>query len=273
MSFLEVPGARLYYEAIGNGPLLLLVPGASGSGDSFRGVVQHLAANYRVIIYDRRGFSRSQLHGAQDYQHRLASDADDVRQLIDHLSDGPATIFGASSGGIVALEVLTRHVTVVGTLIPFEPPVVRWLPDGQTWLDAFSDMYEFYRGAGVGPALQRFREQAFAEPDRQIMARAMDPSNPVALANATYWLEHELRQYPAVRLDFDVLRVHADRILPAAGLESHGTPVHRAIAALAGNLGRPLIELPSGHLGCISHPADFARELLRALALAKSRPL
>ncbi|MGH3803284.1 MAG: alpha/beta fold hydrolase [Pseudonocardiaceae bacterium] len=60
-----------------------------------------------VVTYDRRGFSRSQLDGPRDYDHRLEIDADDIRRLIEHLSDEPATIFGSSSGGVVVLEVLT----------------------------------------------------------------------------------------------------------------------------------------------------------------------
>src|SRR5918994_3852358 len=86
---LEVPGARLYYETHGSGPVMLMVPGAGGTADSFARVREYLAAHYTVVTYDRRGFSRSQLDGLQDYAHRLETDADDVRRLIEHLSDEP----------------------------------------------------------------------------------------------------------------------------------------------------------------------------------------
>ena len=171
-SILEVPGARLYYETHGSGPVMLMVPGATGTADSFRGVTEHLVAHYTVVIYDRRGFSRSQLDGPQDYAHRLETDADDVRRLIEHVSDKPATVFGSSSGGIVVLEVLTRHPSVVRTLVPHEPPAVRQLPHGQKWVDFFFGIYDLYRQSGMEPALKKFREQAFAESDRQHMASA-----------------------------------------------------------------------------------------------------
>jgi pimeloyl-ACP methyl ester carboxylesterase len=35
MSYFEVPGARLYYETRGTGPLLLLIPGANGDANVF----------------------------------------------------------------------------------------------------------------------------------------------------------------------------------------------------------------------------------------------
>ena len=85
MSLFKVPGAQLYYEVTGSGPLLILIPGARGEGEIFRQVARKLASQYQVVTYDRRGFSRSQLDGSQDYAHRLDTDADDVRRLIEHL--------------------------------------------------------------------------------------------------------------------------------------------------------------------------------------------
>ena len=261
MSILGVPGARLYYETHGSGPLMVMVPGATGVADAFRMVTEHLAAHYTVVIYDRRGFSRSQLDGPQDYDRRLETDADDVRRLIEHVSDEPATVFGASSGGVVALEVLTCHPSVVRALVPFEPPAVRQLPDGQKWVDFFAGIYDLYRQYGIEPALNKFRQHAFAESDRQVMARA--PKNE---ANATYWFEHELRQYPAVDLDLDTLTAHADQIVPVVGRESLGRPTYEVNVELGKKLGQDVIELPGGHVGYVTQSAEFAREFVQSLA-------
>ena len=250
MSILEVPGARLYYEIHGSGPLLLLVPGANGTADIFKMVTEHLAAYYTVVTYDRRGFSRSHLDGPQDYDHRLATDVDDVRRLVEHVSDQPATIFGGSSGAIIALAVLARHPSVVRTLVPFEPPAVRQLPNRQKWLDFFFEVYDLYRQSGMQLAVEEFRTQAFAESDRQAMARA--PKNEYTLANAGYWFEHELRQYPAVDLDLDALKAHANRIVLLVGRESRGYPCYEVNVELGKNLGRDVIELPGGHVGYVS---------------------
>src|SRR5437660_3457064 len=86
MSTLKVPGAQLSYEVNGDGPLLILIPGARGEGEVFRPLAHALAAQYQVVTYDRRGFSRSELDGPQDYDYRLDTDADDVRRLIEHLT-------------------------------------------------------------------------------------------------------------------------------------------------------------------------------------------
>jgi acetyltransferase/esterase len=264
MSVLDVPGARLSYETHGSGPLLLLVPGASGSADNFQRVTQHLATHYTVVIYDRRGFSRSQLDGPQDEGHRLATDADDVWRLIECVSDEPATVFGGSSGAIIALELLVRRPSVVRTLVSHEPPAVRLLADGQKWIDFFSEVYDLYRQSGMEPALKKFREYAFAESDRQAMSRA--PKNEYTLANTSYWFEHELRQYPAVELNLDALKVHAERIVLTAGRESRGYPCYKVSVELGKKLGRDLIELPGGHVGLLSQAAALAGEFMQALA-------
>ncbi len=129
MSTLTVPGAQLYFEVIGDGPLLIMIPGAAGTGEVFRPLIGPLAEQYQVVTYDRRGFSRSELDGPQDYDHRLDTDADDVRRLIEELTDKPAIVFGNSSGAIVALEVLIRFPQWVDTVVAHEPPVVNLLPD------------------------------------------------------------------------------------------------------------------------------------------------
>lgn len=260
MSTLDVPGARLYHETHGTGPLLVMVPGASGVADSFGPVAPYLAARYTVLVYDRRGFSRSRLVGPQDHDRRLNTDADDVRRLVERIGDGPATVFGASSGALVALATLTHHPSAVRTVIPFEPPAVRLLSDGQRWIDAFADAYELYRRSGAEPALTTFRERTFPVSDQRIMAHA-----PKHGANTAYWFEHELRQYPRADLDLDALAGRADRIVPAAGRDGAGFPAHDATLALATRLGRSVLDLPGGHVGFLSHPAEYARALLDAL--------
>jgi pimeloyl-ACP methyl ester carboxylesterase len=234
-STLEVPGARLHYETHGSGPLLVMIPRASGTADAFRRVAEHLGTHYTVALYDRRGFSRSRLLGEQDYDRRLDTDTDDVRRLIEHLSDQPATVFGANSGAIIALEVLTHHPSVVRTLVPFEPPAVRLLPDGQKWVDFFYEVYD-----------------------------AMDLNKSEhSRTNAIYWFEHELRQYPTVNLD--TLTAHADRILLAVSRESQGYPCREVNVELGKKLGQRVVDMPGGHVGCMTYAAQFATDLTQAL--------
>lgn len=262
---LAVPGARLAYETFGNGPLLVMIPGATGVAGGFRRVAKFLAAQHTVLLYDRRGFSRSVLIGDQDYAHRLETDADDVIRLIEEVGSGPATIVGTSSGALVALSAAAHNPAVVHTVVPFEPPALTLLPDGQQWIEFFDELYWVFRRDGAPEALSRFRERTFTESDRQAMANA--PRNDADLA---YWFEHELRQYPTTAVDLEFSSGLAARILPAIGRNSHGYPACEATIQLAFRLGRDILELPGGHIGHLTHTEHFATELAAALAAARA---
>jgi pimeloyl-ACP methyl ester carboxylesterase len=266
MSTLDVPGAQLYYEVSGSGPLLILISGASGTGESFRPLVSHLTSQYQVVIYDRRGFSRSHLDGPQDYDHRLSTDADDVRRLIAHLTDQPATVFGNSSGALVALEVLIQYPERVQIVVAHEPPVITLLPDAAKRLAFLDRVYDTYQKQGVPNAMQQFASGTLGSIDRQVVAQALcENANTYALSNAGYWMEHELRQYPRVVLDLATLEVLAEQVVLVGGRDSQDQVPYQSTRVLARQLGLEVVDLPGGHLGFMASPAVFAQEFLIAL--------
>jgi acetyltransferase/esterase len=266
MSYFEVSGARLYYETRGTGPLLLLIAGANGDANVFPPLADLLAADFTVVTYDRRGYTRSALDGAQDYAHRLETDADDARRLIEHLCDEPAAVFGTSSGGVIALRLLIDHPQAVRALVAFEPSAMRLLSDAEKWFAFFDELYDLYRQSGPAPARTRFVQQCFPPVDHPVMNRIPDPERaPTAIANAIYFFERELRQYTATEFDLEKLSQRAGMIIPAAGLASVGFPAGDIACALSVRLHRDLLELPDGHVGYVTSSEEFARRLVRRL--------
>lgn len=268
MRILKVPGAQLSYDVSGSGPLLILIPGASGTGESFRPLEHQLISHYQVVTYDRRGFSRSTLDGPQDDIHRLTTDADDVRRLIEHVTDQPAIVFGSSSGAIVALEVLSRFPEHVQLVVAHEPPAVTLLPNAATWLTFFEGVYDTARKEGVAIAQRQFAEGVLGSADRQVMERVRRKqanANDYFLANARYWIEHELRQYPRSELNLVALAAHAERIVLAGGQASHDQMTYQPNTVLAHQLGCDVIHFPGGHLGFLSFPEEFAKALVTVL--------
>ncbi len=272
MSELQVPGARLYYETVGSGPPLVLIPGGNGTAHIFGAMAQHLSQHFTVTTYDRRGFARSRLDGPQDYERRLQTDADDALKVIELVATAPASVFGPSSGAVVGLQALTERPDLFDKLIAYEPPAMKQLPDGQHWLDLCDKVYDIYRRRGIPPALDLFNREIFPPQDVAFFARLRDISQPPVRAAVEYWFEHELRQYTAVDLEIDTLARHAGRIAIAAGRDSRGYPLHEVCSRLASTLRQALTELPGGHTGYATHAAEFAPSLAELLAPIASAP-
>ena len=78
-------------------------------------------------------------------------------------------------------------------------------------------------------------------------------------------MEHELRQYRRVELDLEALEAAASRIVLAGGRDSRDQLTYQPNRVLARQLGREIVDFQGGHLGFMSHPAEFAKELMNAL--------
>lgn len=102
MAFLKVgtennADIELYYEDRGTGKPVVLIHGWPLNGASWeRQVAVLLAAGYRVITYDRRGFGRS---SAPSTGYEYDTLAGDTYRLIEALDLQEATLVGFSMGG------------------------------------------------------------------------------------------------------------------------------------------------------------------------------
>lgn len=155
---LRVRGATLHYEVRGRGSLLLLIPGGAGDAASFDGIADDLADEYTVATYDPRGLSRSTLDDTEAEQ-RVDQHADDALRVLELLSPGePARVFGASSGAIVALHLLTAHPERVERVVAHEPPVVEVLPDAPQHRALIARVQETLRTQGLMESMAVFAD-------------------------------------------------------------------------------------------------------------------
>ncbi|MFI0816555.1 alpha/beta fold hydrolase [Streptomyces sp. NPDC021098] len=269
---LKVPGARLYYEVRGTGPVLLLIPGGAGDAASYDHAAAALADRYTVVSYDRRGASRSTLDDPPADQ-RVEVHGEDAFLLLDAVApDGaPAYVFGCSAGAIVAMELLARHPERVRLAIAHEPPLVELLPDAARQRAFFAEVRAAYRRDGIGAAMAVMAEgtgpaEGAARRDR---AAEPPPFPPEVIermtANFPYYLEHVLCPFTGHVPDLEALAAVSERLVPAGGRESHGLLLYRPAVALAERLGTEVVDFPGGHAGLGEHPAEFTEVLSRTL--------
>ncbi|HEX5923303.1 MAG TPA: alpha/beta hydrolase [Baekduia sp.] len=126
MAELEANGVRLYYELYGSGEPLALVHGAWADATFWQSVVPGLAESFRVLVYDRRGHSRSE---RPDAQGSVDEDGDDLAALLEALDLAPAHVATNSAGGNVALRLAMRRPDVFRLLCCHEPPLWGLLED------------------------------------------------------------------------------------------------------------------------------------------------
>ncbi len=120
MSELSVNGIRLYYEEHGEGAPILCIHGTSSSALMWAEAVGTLARLGRVIVYDRRGCTRSER--PQPYERTSVSEhAEDAAALLDALRAAPAIVIGRSYGGAVAIELARLYADLVRALVLLEP--------------------------------------------------------------------------------------------------------------------------------------------------------
>lgn len=94
MARARVNGVDLFYEVVGEGEPLVLVHGSWVDHETWQRVVPRLAQSFRVLVYDRRGHSRSERPPGRRSRRQ---DEDDLAALIEMLG-APAHVAGNSSG-------------------------------------------------------------------------------------------------------------------------------------------------------------------------------
>lgn len=267
----EVPGATLYVEVRGSGPVLLCITGGPTDAGMFDDLAERLADRYTVVTYDQRGHSRSALAGEPE-DIPVALHADDAAAVLGAVGDAPAYVYGSSGGATIGLDLVARHPSLVRTVVAHEPPIMELLPDAPEWRAKFADISETYRSEGVFPAMAKFGAMVEEGGPRYSEEMQQTPPTPEAeemmgrmAGNFDLFLAHEIRQIGAYVPDVDALRNVPTRIVSAAGDTSADQGARRAAIALAERLGIEVTSLPGGHGGWGSDPQEFAERLHEAL--------
>jgi pimeloyl-ACP methyl ester carboxylesterase len=268
---LKVPGASIYYEVRGSGPVLLMMPGGPADAGAFRRIAGYLESHYTIVTYDPRGLSHSTLDAPVNDERIVQIFADDVHRLLAATAKEPAFVFGSSGGAVIALELVARHPEQVRTVVPHEPPAPALMADPAHERAAMEEIVRTYRTAGIGPAMQKFMVQTrirsgpppppAGEPTpemREGMARMQ--------RNMDFWLGHYFLAISAYEPEFDALKAASTRIVPGVGEESRGELANEGGLALAKRLGTQAVVFPGAHGGFDSHAPEFATRLREVLA-------
>ena len=110
--FVSVPGGQLYYESVGDGPVLVLIHAGIADSRMWDSQMEAFAKHYRVIRYDVRGFGQSKSENV------TFSARQDLRDLLTALGVERAHLMGVSLGGLIITDYALEFPAMVRSLIP-----------------------------------------------------------------------------------------------------------------------------------------------------------
>ncbi len=148
-------GTRLSYLTAGNGPTVLVVPGALTTAFEFEGFSRELARNFTVHTLNRRGRGGS---GPQGAAYSIAKECEDIIALQE--KTGAEYVFGHSFGGFVTLEAVRNNPNLKKIAV-YEPGIsidgslpVGWVAQCRSELDQGKDLDAFITFIrGVSPVM------------------------------------------------------------------------------------------------------------------------
>jgi len=113
--YLDLPGARLYYEVHGRGPALVFAHGLGGNHVSWWQQVPAFSERRTCVVFAHRGFVPS---FSNDDPARLPhSFAEDLIALLDHLGLERVSVVAQSMGGWTALAFALRQPERLDALV------------------------------------------------------------------------------------------------------------------------------------------------------------
>lgn len=116
MNVTSADGTSIAFDQTGTGAPVILVGGAFNDRTTVAGLASVLADNFTAIAYDRRGRGDS----GDSPSYAIEREIEDIAALIAHVG-GTASVFGHSSGAVLALEAAAAGIGI-DRLVAYEPP-------------------------------------------------------------------------------------------------------------------------------------------------------
>lgn len=250
----------------GEGPLLVLIQGGGGDGARFNEAFPSLSQHYKVCTYDRRGNGQSKV--AKPRMLNPMESARDVTAIIKSLGYAKASLFGTSSGGIIALQVAQSYPEFVDRIVVHEIPILSILPEESIKrVDSAYDVYQTYLEHGAEAALVQFRAAVSGKPAESVIKMSA-PKSPQP-HRLDYFFRYEFLVFHIYTPNLTLVRASGVPIATVEGLESKGV-FHATSAQVQSEiLGCTHVIWPGAHAIFVSDPGMFAGELHKTLEILR----
>lgn len=276
MPDIDIDGLSLHAEVAGSGPPVVLVHGFTGTGKSWRSLVEVLAPNFTTIAVDVVGHGRSASPEALD-RYQMARAVDDLAALLRALGHERAAWLGYSLGGRIALQVAVRRPDVVSALVlegatpgldTAEERAARIAADEvlarrleREGLEAFVDFWQSI-------ALWDSQQRTLTEEQRAALRRGRLAQDPVGLAGSLRGMGTGSQEWVGDRLG----TIEVPVLVTAGTLDTKFSAIARQMAEAIPDATMRLIE-DAGHAAHLERPDVFNAVVRDFLMAARARPV
>ena len=255
-TFLEVDGAKLYYEECGSGPhVVVLVHDGVLHSAAWDDVWPDFCKHFHTIRYDRRGYGRSPVAAHGYYA------ADDLAAVLHHLRIKRLAIVGSSHGGEISINFTLDHpemveqLVLVGAVVGGMPYTKHFLERG----DVLGKPLEKgdIKGAIAAAATDKYLTAPGSDAAKKRMADILS-ANPQDLTHP----ELELQVRPALpRLG----EIHIPTLLLVGDADIPDVHAHAGAIEAGVPRARRVVISDAGHLMYLEKPAEFSRIVIEFL--------
>jgi pimeloyl-ACP methyl ester carboxylesterase len=259
--FIDIRGARTYFEVAGSGPAVVFIHGFSLDTRMWDAQFAAFAERYRAVRYDVRGFGRSQVPDGEPYSAER-----DLKALLGHLGIERPALIGHSMGGGIAIDYAITYPDEVRAVV-----LVDGVMGGYHWDEELDEslgaVYEVGRAEGVEEARARWLAQPIFGPGLANERTRHDILRIINEFSGWHWTNSE--EDRNVRPDPPAMeRLHQITVPVLAVVGELDIPdFHRIAAILEGNLAnaRSAVLAGAGHMSNMEAPEEFNRIALEFL--------
>jgi len=255
-SFLEVDGAKLYYEECGSAPqVVVLVHDGVLHSAVWDDVWPDFCKHFHTIRYDRRGYGRSPV-ATQGYYA-----TDDLAAVLRQLKLKRVAIVGSSHGGEISINFTLDHPEIVEQLV-LVGAVVGGMPYTKHFLE---------RGDALGKPLEKGDIKgaiAAAAKDKYLIA----PGNDAAKKRMTEILSANPQDLTHPELELPVKpalprlgEIHIPTLLLVGDADIPDVHAHAGAIEAGVPRARRVVISDAGHLMYLEKPAEFSRIVIEFL--------
>ncbi|MBO6718249.1 MAG: 3-oxoadipate enol-lactonase [Rhizobiaceae bacterium] len=252
MQFARVNGVVIHHAVRGraDGPVVVF---SNSLGTDFRiwdAVAAELEADYRLVLYDKRGHGMSE---AAPAPYALTDHVNDLAALLDHLGVTNAAIVGLSVGGLIAQGLAALRPDLVERLVLCD--TAHKIGTDELWNARIDAVKE----GGIASIADAILERWFTPGYR-------DPSNADFVGYKAMLVRQTVDGYAgtcAALRDADLTESTRALKVPALCIvgDQDGSTPPDLVRSMAGLIAGSRFEIikDAGHLPCIEQPAATAK--------------